>query len=132
MQPRKIGITVLITLLGAATTTFTPYFPAPFSAPPALAQTSADRKAEADRLIEQGIQQAQTSQFQAAIESWQQSLVIYKEIGDRQGEAASLGYLGNAYNSLGQYQKAIELYQQWLAIAREIGDRSGESGCSLL
>jgi hypothetical protein len=77
MQPGKIGISALITLLAATTTAFTPHFPLSFAAPPALAQTSANRKAEAERLLEQGIQQAQTSQFQAAIESWQQSLFIY-------------------------------------------------------
>ena len=84
------------------------------------------QKQEADRLLQQGIQQAQTSNFREALQSWEQALQIYREIKDRQGEANALGNLGIAYDSLGQYQKAIEYHQQSLAIAREIGDRQGE------
>ncbi|MFZ1025588.1 MAG: tetratricopeptide repeat protein [Limnoraphis robusta] len=97
---------------------------------PVLAQTQQQRQAEADRLFNQGIQQGKTSQFREALQSFQQALEIYREIGNRQGEANSLGNLGITYRSLGQYQKAIEFYQQQLTIAREIGDRKGE-GASL-
>ncbi|MDZ8066340.1 MAG: tetratricopeptide repeat protein [Nostoc sp. DedQUE08] len=69
-------------------------------------------------------------QYQRAIEFFQQSLEISKEISDRNGEGASLGNLGNAYNSLGQYQRAIEFYQQSLEISRETGNRNSE-GASL-
>ena len=82
---------------------------------------------EADRLLQQGIQQYQTSQFREALQSWEQALQIYREIKNRQGEANALGNLGIAYYSLGQYQKAIEYQQQSLAIAREIKDRSREA-----
>ena len=91
------------------------------------------RKLQADRLLNQGVQQFNASQFRAAIESWEESLAIYREIGDLWGEANSLGNLGAIYNSWGQYQKAIEYQQQSLGIKREIGDRSGESAslCNL-
>ena len=85
------------------------------------------RQAEADRLLEQGYQQFNISQFREALQFWEQALTIYREIGDRQGEAISLGNLGNAYDSLGQYQKAIEFYEQSLEISREIGYRQGEA-----
>jgi CHAT domain-containing protein/uncharacterized glyoxalase superfamily protein PhnB len=85
------------------------------------------RKAEADRLFEQGNQQDDISQFREALQSWEQALTIYLEIGYRQGEANSLGNLGHAYKSLGQYDKAIEFYQQCLEISREIGYRQGEA-----
>jgi CHAT domain-containing protein/Tfp pilus assembly protein PilF len=65
-------------------------------------------------------------QYPKAIEFYQQSLVIEKEISDRRGEGSLLGNLGVAYRSLGQYQKAIEFLQQALAIFRQIGDRNGE------
>ncbi|MEH2141859.1 tetratricopeptide repeat protein [Nostoc sp.] len=65
-------------------------------------------------------------QYQRAIEFFQQSLDISREIGDRNGEGISLIGLGNAYYSLGQYQQAIEFYQQSLEISREIGGRNGE------
>ncbi|MEL7038499.1 MAG: tetratricopeptide repeat protein [Cyanobacteria bacterium J06592_8] len=99
-----------------------------------LAQTQQERQAEADRFLKQGIQQGRTSQFREAIQSFQQALEIYREIGvseaptkeARNGEAKSLDYLGSSYYSLGQYQKAIEFYQQSLAIDREIGDSPEE------
>ncbi|MBD2210222.1 tetratricopeptide repeat protein [Nostoc linckia FACHB-104] len=73
-----------------------------------------------------GIAYDSLGQYQRAIEFYQQSLDISREIGDRNGEANSLIGLGNTYNSLGQYQRAIEFLQQSLDIKREIGDRNGE------
>ena len=66
-------------------------------------------------------------QYLLAIDYYQQSLAINREIGARKEEATSLIGLGNAYRSLGQYQLAIDYYQQSLAIQREIGDRTGEA-----
>ena len=84
------------------------------------------RKAEADRLLQQGIEQYRRSQFRDALASWQQALTLYRQLGNRAGEGAALGNLGLAYDSLGNYAQAIDLYQQVLAIARDIGDRAGE------
>ena len=94
---------------------------------PAVAQTVQDRQAEADRLLNQGIQQLQTSQYQAALQSCQQALAIYQAIKDRNGEAYALNNLGIAYFSLSQYTKAIEFYQQALPIFRAVQDRNGEA-----
>ncbi|KAM3090825.1 tetratricopeptide repeat protein, partial [Phormidesmis sp. 146-12] len=90
---------------------------------PAIAQTIDARKAEGDQLIQRGMQQHQTSQFQAALNSWQQALQIYRAIKDREGEGWALNNLGGAYGSLGNYDQAIEYGQQGLAIARNINDR---------
>ncbi|MEA5476762.1 tetratricopeptide repeat protein [Pseudanabaena galeata UHCC 0370] len=90
------------------------------------AQTTQDRKAEADRLNSQGIQQCQTGQCEAAMQSFQNALTIYREIKDRSGEGNALGNLGIAYKNLGKYDKAIEFHLQRLAITREIKDRQGE------
>ncbi|WP_293336559.1 tetratricopeptide repeat protein [Microcoleus sp. CAWBG58] len=89
--------------------------------------------AEAYRLLEQGIQQYNISQFRESLQSWEQALTIYREIGDRRVEAVSLHLLGNAYDSLGQFQQAIECHEQSLDINNEIGDRGGEvdSFCGL-
>jgi tetratricopeptide (TPR) repeat protein len=100
------------------------YIP-PHSSLPVVAQTM-DSKTEADRLIQQGIQQHQTRQFPAAFNSWQQALQIYRAIKNRQGEGVALGNLGDIYLSLGNSAKAIEYVQQSLAIAREIKDRRWE------
>ena len=61
-----------------------------------------------------------------AIEFYEQTLVIVREIGDRRGEGNALGNLGNAYANLGETRRAVEFYEQRLAIAREVGDRRGE------
>ena len=110
------------------------YIPPHFSLP-VVAQTTDVSQAEGDRLLRQGLQQYQTSQFQAALNSWQQALQIYRALKNRQGEGAVLTNLGavyyslgNTYLSLGNYAKAIEYLQQSLAIAREIKHRDGERG----
>ncbi|MEG4169245.1 MULTISPECIES: CHAT domain-containing tetratricopeptide repeat protein [unclassified Microcoleus] len=79
------------------------------------------------RLFKQGHQQHKLSQFPEALQSWEQALAIYREIGYRQGEASSLGNLGTVYYSLGQCHKAIEFHEQSLVISREIGYRDGET-----
>jgi tetratricopeptide (TPR) repeat protein len=66
-------------------------------------------------------------QYQKAIDFYQQSLAIKKQIGDRDGEATSLNNLGLVYDYLGQYQKAIDFYQQSVAIAKQIGESSIEA-----
>src|SRR4028118_777886 len=129
MKLQKIGLSGLISILAALTIgefRFSPNSQFKIINSQALAQTQAQRKAEADRLFKQGIQQYQISQFQAALQSWQQALIIYREIKDRQSEGKALGNLGIAYYSLGDYAKAIEYAQQQLAIAREIKDRQTE------
>jgi CHAT domain-containing protein/tetratricopeptide (TPR) repeat protein len=97
--------------------------------PAAQAQSSSnsrDSKVEADRLLNLGLEQFNHSQFEAALQSWQQALTLYQAIHDRKGEGNALGNLGIAYDCLGDYAKAIDYQQQSLAIAREIGDRQGE------
>src|SRR4028118_984968 len=129
MKLQKIGLSGLISILAALTVgefRFIPNSQFKIINSQALAQTQAQRKAEAERLFNQGIQQYQISQFQAALQSWQQALIIYGEIKDRESEGKALGSLGLAYLSLGDYAKAIEYQQQWLAIAREIKDRQSE------
>jgi len=101
------------------------YIPPHFSLP-VVAQAIDARSVEADRLLRQGIQQYQTRQFPAALNSWQQALQIYRAIKNRAGEGSALGHLGDIYKSLGNYAKAIEYTQQSLAIAREIRDRRWE------
>jgi CHAT domain-containing protein/Flp pilus assembly protein TadD len=94
---------------------------------PVQSQTNQDRKAEADRLSNQGIQQFDNSQFKIAIQSWQQALTIYRAIKDRNGEGKSLSRIGSAFERLGQYQTAINFNQQALVIARQIGDLYSEA-----
>ncbi|XGV95307.1 MAG: tetratricopeptide repeat protein [Leptolyngbya sp. BL-A-14] len=94
---------------------------------PAQAQTQTTRELEADQLFDQGVQQYQQNQFEAAVQSWQQALTIDRSLKNRQREGITLGNLGNAYLSLENYGKAIAYQQQSLAIARELKNRQGES-----
>ncbi len=81
--------------------------------------------AEADSVFWQGVQQEQNSQFQAAIQSWQQALRSYQAIGDRFGEIACLDNLAKTYYYLKQYQKVIEYCQQTLTLRQELDDKTG-------
>jgi len=129
----KLVAIVLLTPLMSLAVDKVKFKPSPrfvLSSSAVLAQSVDGRRAEAYQLFQQGNEQYQTSQFEAALQSWQQALTIYREIKDHKGEAASLGSLGLAYSNLGDYAQAIEYHQQSLAIFREIKDRLGE-GSSL-
>ncbi len=122
----KIGRSVLVSLLVVLSASFVPRLSVGLMTSGVLAQTVDVRKAEADRLLLQGLEQYQTSQFTATSQSWEQALKIYREIKDRKGEGAVLGNLGIVYLFLRNYPKVIEYQQQRLAIAREIKNRRGE------
>ncbi len=85
-----------------------------------------DRKLMHSSSINLGICYYSLGDYPRAIDYYQQSLAIAREIGNRQGEGAALGNLGNCYYRLGDFPRAIDYYQQSLAIAREIGNRRGE------
>ncbi|MDY7022562.1 MAG: CHAT domain-containing protein, partial [Cyanobacteriota bacterium] len=61
------------------------------------------KKAKAEQLLQQGIQQFKISQLREALQSWQEALEIYREIGDRKREADALANLIQAYFYLGQF-----------------------------
>ena len=88
MKMPKIGWSVLTSILAALTVgevRFIPNSQFKIINSQALAQTQAEsNKAEADRLLKQEFQQYQISQFQAALQSWQQALIIDRQIKDRQ------------------------------------------------
>src|SRR5919199_769231 len=131
MSPNKI--LTLVTLVTTLTISDFPLIQNPKSQilnSQVLAQSVDERKAEGDRLFQQGSQQYGMSQFEAALQSLQQALIIYREIKDHQREGIALSNLGITYYALGDYGKAIEYHQQSLAIAERIKDREGE-GVSL-
>ncbi|KXJ05217.1 Tetratricopeptide repeat protein 28, partial [Exaiptasia diaphana] len=61
-----------------------------------------------------------------AIEYFEKSLNIAKEIGDRKTEGDAYRLLGSALKLLGEYDKAIEYYEKSLSIAIAIDDKRGE------
>lgn len=94
--------------------------------PQSLSQPQDSSQALANYLLQEGIEQYQAGQREAAIQSWQQALTIYRELRDYQGEADALIYLGKAHRSLGKLTQAIEYYQQHLELARKLDDLWGE------
>ncbi len=92
-----------------------------------LAQATVEaRKAEADRLYQQGLQQFRANQFSDAFQTLQAALQIYREIQDRSNEALVLLGLGRISEDLSQYPQALEFYQQALTAYQDVGDRRGE------
>ncbi|MEH1894990.1 MAG: tetratricopeptide repeat protein, partial [Nostoc sp.] len=59
-------------------------------------------------------------QYQRAIEFYQQSLEISREIGDRNGEGHSLSNLGNAYYQCGRTQEGFAASYQAQKIFQEL------------
>jgi CHAT domain-containing protein len=93
----------------------------------AIAQSMPDRKKEADRLLQHGIQQGrsgvqrkQKSDYETSLQYIEQALKLYRQIQDHSGEARSLSYLGAAYLGLDDIRKAIEISQQAVALAKKI------------
>ncbi|MBD2201285.1 CHAT domain-containing protein [Calothrix sp. FACHB-1219] len=125
MGYRNLSLIAFITLI---LTTFSPTanFLAFLQMSQVLAQPANAQKAEADRLYQQGDRQIQTSQYTAALQSFQQALAIYRQLKDRPGEALSLNYIAIVQRTLGDYIQALEFYKQALDIFRELGDRLNE------
>ncbi|MBW4582030.1 MAG: tetratricopeptide repeat protein [Tildeniella nuda ZEHNDER 1965/U140] len=97
----------------------------------AVAETAqnaaAAQKAEAKRLLDQGVQAYQTRQYEAALQSWKHALTIYQAIQDRNGEANVLMNLGVAYGVLWQYDQAATHFQQALLVFQQVNDQNGEA-----
>ena len=60
-------------------------------------------------------------QYQRAIEFYQQSLEIARDIGDRNSEGKSLMTLSVAYRLCGRMQEEFEAFNQAQQIFRELG-----------
>ncbi|MBW4683407.1 MAG: tetratricopeptide repeat protein [Microcoleus vaginatus WJT46-NPBG5] len=127
MRLKRFFSVASTTVLLIASQTLKLNVPVPVAMSPVVAQTVNEGKAEAYKLVDQGLQQIYASQPEAALSYFQKALTIYRQINDRRGEGQALGNLGLAYLLLVNYPKAIEYFQQDLAIAREIKDSVGEA-----
>ncbi|MBO0723438.1 MAG: tetratricopeptide repeat protein, partial [Blastocatellia bacterium] len=66
-------------------------------------------------------------EMQKAMDNFNESLMIRREIGDHYHEANSLNNIGNLYYILGEKQKALEYFNEALPIFRTAGDRRNEA-----
>jgi len=141
MNKSKISFTLLLTLLtlcfpGSASSAPGKHrkigasFPVgdwgPFGGQPVLAQSQGDRKAEADRLFQQGMQQFKKKEYQGALQSFQQARVIYREISEGVGFLGTTIMMGNAHTALGETKRAIEIFEGVIAIAKKINNQELE------
>jgi len=83
-----------------------------FSKTPLLTFSIDARQAEAERWLNQGIEQLRQQELDAAIQSSQQALTLYQNSRDRVGIAESLNYLGWGLYQNGQYQAAEQMLRQ--------------------
>ncbi len=61
-----------------------------------------------------------------AIDYYEFSLKIAKDVGDKACEGLAYGHLGCAFQKLSDFRKAIDYHKLHLRIAKEVGDRAGE------
>jgi CHAT domain-containing protein len=64
---------------------------------------------------------------QQALEFYNQSLPLMRQVGDKAGEATTLGNIGFVYSALGDKQTALDFYNQSLPLRRQVGDKAGEA-----
>ncbi len=120
MHYQKIKLSIFVSLLVVLSASFVPRLPMVLMTLGVLAQSRVERQAEADTLLEQGHQQYQANQLEAALQSFQKALIIYRDIKNREFESLALFGLGMVHDRLQDYPKAIDYYKQSLAISREI------------
>ena len=77
---------------------------------------------EPSQLVQQGVEEYQSQQYQEAIEFWNQALTTYRETGDRASTAIVLENLARAYQKIGQTEKAIALWQEVEDTYTRLGD----------
>jgi tetratricopeptide (TPR) repeat protein len=87
---------------------------------------SGDKKTQAEAINKSGEINYCLSNYDTAMDYYQQSLQIRWKIGDRAGEGTTLNNISQIYHDKGDYETALDYLQQSLKIRRKIGDRAGE------
>jgi CHAT domain-containing protein/Tfp pilus assembly protein PilF len=116
-----ITLTLLLSLASSLPSTITSLNTKTLAQPP----TNQARKAEAENLLQKGIQQSQNRQYTEAIETYQQVLAIARAIGDKAILGETLHRIGAIYNNLDDYPQALNFFAQALAIRKQIDDKTG-------
>ncbi len=91
-----------------------------------IQQANSPQKAQVDELIRKGEELLGKSKYLAALDKFQQGLILAQKINYKQAEGTACNDIGAVYNYLGQYPKALEYYQRSLIISRVIGNMAGE------
>jgi tetratricopeptide (TPR) repeat protein len=72
-----------------------------------------------------GIIHQDQGRYDEAMEMYQKSMKIEKELGDKSGIAGTLHQMGNLHFMQDRYDEAMEMYQKSMKIEKELGDKSG-------
>lgn len=115
-------LAVLIQVLSFDASLFTGDFSSPVLVG---AQTAANRKQEAGQLYQKANELLNQGQFNPALATFEEVLVILREIDERQGEAATINQIGQIYYNLGQYQQALDNYEAAYLIFQELKNDGG-------
>jgi CHAT domain-containing protein/tetratricopeptide (TPR) repeat protein len=74
-----------------------------------------------------GLVYNELGQRQKALDFYNQSLLMERELENRKGQAVTLANMAVVYDDLGQMQEALNLNNQALLIERELGNRMGQA-----
>ncbi|MFM6039598.1 MAG: CHAT domain-containing protein [Sphaerospermopsis kisseleviana] len=88
-----------------------------------LAQKPNNQKTQAEKLLQKGEELLFNEQSQAALQSFQQALKIYRRINNSLGAGESIRLIGRAYYDLKDEKKAMTYYKRALQIAETIKNR---------
>jgi tetratricopeptide (TPR) repeat protein len=91
-----------------------------------FAKTRGDRREESRFLNNLGIVYNNQGRWDDAVDAYEQSLAICRDLDDRRGEGQTLNNLGLVYDNQGRWDDAVDAYEQSLAICRDLDDRLGE------
>ena len=88
-----------------------------------LAQKPNNQKTQAEKLLQKGEELLFNEQSQAALQSFQQALKIYRRINNSLGAGESIRLIGRAYYNLKDEKKAMTYFDRALQIAETIKNR---------
>lgn len=84
-------------------------------------------KGLAKAYLNAGISCRLSSNFEAAIEYYEEALKLNRSIEDKQNESRTLNAIANVYYNLSNYKKAIEFYDESIFVLQIIGDLKFEA-----
>jgi len=96
----------------------------------AAAQLCGEQLAEAWLLTSRALPQSDLRQYEAARESHERALPLWRATGERWGEAWALRDLASLYRLLDRVPEAVDAFERALAMHIEEGDRWGEATAS--
>jgi tetratricopeptide (TPR) repeat protein len=62
-----------------------------------------------------------------ALDYFEQSLPLFRQVGNKAGEANTLSNIGAVYSALGDQRLALDYFEQSLPLRRQVGDKAGEA-----